>query len=84
VSPRKDKEISALTDAVYSNYLVANDVVLVPVFGNVYDDRAKSIIGEQFPDRQVVGIDCVALNEDGGAIHCVTQQQPFAPDFMLD
>ena len=25
-------------------------MVLVPVFGNVYDDRAKKIIGEQFPD----------------------------------
>ena len=37
-------------------------------------------IGELFPDREVIGIDCVALNEDGGAIHCVTQQQPYAPE----
>jgi len=67
---------SLYTDAAYSNYLVANSVVLVPVFGNVYDDRAKKIIGEQFPDREIVGINAVSLTEDGGAIHCVTQQQP--------
>ena len=68
---------STLTDAAYSNYLVANGVVLVPVFGNVNDERAKAIIAEQFPDRQVIGIDAVTLTEDGGAIHCVTQQQPW-------
>jgi agmatine deiminase len=69
---------SRYTDAAYSNYLVANGVVLVPVFGNVNDDRAKQIIGEQFPDREIVAIDAVSLTEDGGAIHCVTQQQPVA------
>jgi agmatine deiminase len=67
---------SLYTDAAYSNYLVANGLVLVPVFGNAYDDRAKAIIGEQFPDRDIVTIDAVSLIEDGGAIHCVTQQQP--------
>lgn len=64
------------TDAVYTNYLVANGVVLVPVFGNAHDERAKSIIQEQFPDRDIVPIDAVSLNEEGGAVHCVTQQQP--------
>ena len=67
---------SHFTDAAYSNYLVANGVVLVPIFGNVNDDRAMGIIGEQFPDREIVGLDVVSLVEDGGAIHCVTQQQP--------
>ncbi len=67
---------STYTDAAYSNYLVANGVVLVPVFGNANDAQALKIIGEQFPDRDVIGLDCVSLTEDGGAIHCVTQQQP--------
>lgn len=66
------------TDAAYSNYYIGNGVVLVPVFGNVNDEAAKEIIGGQFPGRQVVGIDAVSLNEEGGAMHCVTQQQPAA------
>jgi agmatine deiminase len=64
------------TDAAYSNYLVTNGVVLVPVFGAAEDERAKAIIAEHFPDREVVGIPCLTLTEDGGAVHCVTQQQP--------
>jgi len=70
---------STLTDAAYSNYLVANGVVLVPMFGYEHDDRGKRIIGEQFPDREVVGIDAVGLIEHGGAIGCVTQPQPMGP-----
>jgi agmatine deiminase len=64
------------TDAAYSNYLVANGVVLVPVFGHASDRQAKDIIAEQFPDREVIGIDAVGLIEHGGAIGCVTQPQP--------
>ena len=71
---------SLFADAAYSNYLVANGVVLVPIFGNVNDDRAMGIIGEQFPDREIIGLNVVSLVEDGGAIHCVTQQQPRLPD----
>lgn len=61
----------------YCNYYVANEVVLVPVFGNKNDERAKSIIGEQFPGREVIGINVLGLVDYGGAIHCVTQQQPY-------
>ena len=67
---------STFTDAAYSNYLVANGLVLVPVFGHANDERAKAIISEQFPRREVIGIDAVGLIEDGGAIGCVTQPQP--------
>jgi agmatine deiminase len=71
---------TTLTDAAYSNYLVANGVVLVPVFGHAYDRRAKAIIAEQFPEREVIGIDAVGLVEHGGAIGCVTQPQPLGND----
>ncbi|NIN65905.1 MAG: peptidyl-arginine deiminase, partial [Anaerolineae bacterium] len=67
---------STLADAAYSNYLVANGVVLVPVFGHENDERGKGIIQEQFPNREVIGINAVGLIEHGGAIGCVTQPQP--------
>jgi len=62
----------------YLNYLVANGVVLVPIYGDPNDDRALAIIGEQFPDREIIGIDARTIYENGGMIHCVTQQQPTA------
>jgi agmatine deiminase len=61
---------------LYANYYVANNVVLVPVYGDVNDARAKSIIAEHFPGREVIGILAHMLAELGGMIHCVTQQQP--------
>ena len=76
VTAQVDWRESRYTDAAYSNYYVANEVVLVPVFGNKKDQDALAIIGEHFPEREVIGLDCVGLTEDGGAIHCVTQQQP--------
>lgn len=65
-----------LTDASYANYLVTNGLVLVPVYGCAQDERAKAILAEHFPGRRVVGIPTLSVTEEGGAIHCVTQQQP--------
>jgi agmatine deiminase len=68
-----------LTDASYANYLVTNGLVLVPAYGCAADERAKAILAEHFPGRKVIGIPTLSLTEEGGAIHCVTQQQPVAP-----
>ena len=64
----------------YLDWHVANGVVLVPIFGDENDDRALKIIGEQFPGREIVGIDCRALFEGGGLIHCVTKAQAAVPE----
>jgi agmatine deiminase len=63
--------------ASYVNYLLVNDGVIVPQFRQKKnDDRALSILKEIFPDREVVGIDCLDLVEEGGTLHCISQQQP--------
>lgn len=66
------------TDSSYCNYLVANNLVLVPIFGNINDQKALDTLQEFFPERKVMGIPALSINEEGGAIHCVTQQQPAA------
>ena len=60
----------------YLNYYVGNEVVLVPVYGDVNDQTALDIIAGLYPTRRIVGIDCLTLAQFGGMIHCVTQQQP--------
>lgn len=63
--------------ASYANFLISNGSVIVPVFGQpANDDRALGIIRECFPGREVVGIDARDFVYEGGAIHCLTQQQP--------
>jgi agmatine deiminase len=63
--------------ASYVNFLIVNGGVLVPTFRQgKNDDRALGIIRELFPGREVVGIDCLELVEEGGTLHCISQQQP--------
>ena len=62
----------------YLNYYVGNDVVLVPVYGDVNDQLALDTIAELYPTRKIVGINCLKLALFGGMVHCVTQQQPAA------
>ena len=65
--------------ASYANFLILNQAVLVPTFNQAKnDDRALGIMRECFPQRQVIGLDCRDILFEGGAIHCLTQQQPEA------
>ncbi len=60
----------------YINYYVANGKVLVPNYNDPNDAVANGIIQTLYPTRTVVGIDVRNLYENGGMVHCVTQQQP--------
>ena len=60
----------------YCNYYIANSIVLVPNYNDPNDAVANSIIQGLYPSRTVIGIDVRNLYENGGMIHCVTQQQP--------
>jgi len=63
--------------ASYVNFLIINAGVLVPTFRQgKNDDRALGIIRELFPGREVRGIDSLDLVEEGGTLHCISQQQP--------
>ena len=69
---------SHFTDASYLNYLVTNNIVLLPAFGNANDAPAQRLLASCFPQHRVIPIPVVSLTAEGGAIHCVTQQQPAA------
>lgn len=63
--------------ASYANFLICNGCVIVPVFAQEKeDDRALGILRECFPGKQVIPFDARLLVLEGGAIHCITQQQP--------
>ncbi len=60
----------------YVNYYISNTKILVPNYNDPNDANANAIIQTLYPTRTVVGIDVRNLYENGGMIHCVTQQQP--------
>ncbi|MEP6717373.1 MAG: agmatine deiminase family protein [Terriglobia bacterium] len=62
--------------ASYANFYVANEIVLAPTFNDPNDRVALNVLAECFPDRRIVGINCVELIWGLGTLHCLTQQQP--------
>jgi len=61
--------------ATYANYLVINGAVLVPTYAQPDLDReAMDIIGQAYPDREIVSIDCRSLIRQHGSLHCCTMQ----------
>ncbi|MEM8867564.1 MAG: agmatine deiminase family protein [Verrucomicrobiota bacterium] len=63
--------------ASYLNYLVLNGAILVPTYGQLESDqRAIDILSDCFPGREVVGFDCRRIIQEGGALHCLSQNQP--------
>jgi agmatine deiminase len=60
----------------YINFYVANGAVIMPAYRARGDDRARRVVEEAFPGRQVVQIDVRKIAIGGGGIHCITQQQP--------
>ena len=47
---------------------------VVPAYRQPRNDaRAAAIIGECFPGRTVVSIDCADIILEGGALHCLSQ-----------
>lgn len=77
VSPgRVDDDDGLPLPASYLNYYVSNTAVVVPVFGSAYDSAAVDVLTSCFPDRSVIGVPARHILSGGGAVHCVTQQQP--------
>lgn len=73
---RVELPIALQVEGSYMNYYVGNKVVVVPNYNEPTDAQANAIIQTLYPNRTVVGVNVLELWEDGGAIHCVTQQQP--------
>lgn len=63
--------------ATYANFLIINDAVLLPIYGQKRkDELAKQIMKIVFPKHEIIGIDCNALIRQHGSLHCVTMQFP--------
>ncbi|MFI2209791.1 agmatine/peptidylarginine deiminase [Streptomyces sp. NPDC020141] len=66
--------------STYANFYIANDSVFMPRFGDrKADDRARGILRDHFPGRDVVPVRIDTIASGGGGIHCATHDQPGEP-----
>lgn len=70
----------------YLNFIIANNVVVTarywregePESLRQSDLEAARILANAFPGRRIVQVDALAMNYEGGGLHCYSRNQPFA------
>lgn len=77
-SPGAMGEGDDVEPASYMNFVIANEVVIVPTYGSVHDEEAVAAIGDLFPGRVAVGLRADAVLTGGGSFHCCSQHVPRA------
>lgn len=65
----------------YLNYVIANDLVLLPSYveygtPRAVEDGVHALMASAFPGRTIRFIDATRLNWVGGGIHCATNNEP--------
>jgi agmatine deiminase len=69
-----------LAPASHVNFMIANGVVVVPVYDTPTETAALDALQGIFPDRKVIGLPSRGLLgagiAGGGAFHCITLQEP--------
>ena len=73
--PKHDDEGGRMP-ATYANFLIINSAVLVPTYRDAADTIALERLKTCFPNREIIGIDCLPLIYQHGSLHCVTMQLP--------
>ena len=65
-----------LLQASYVNFYLANGAIIMPAFEDRNDETARKVLGDVFPDRDIMQIEALDIVQGGGGIHCITQQEP--------
>jgi agmatine deiminase len=73
-------ELGEAAPASHMNFVIANGVVAVPIYGTPSAPRAVEALQSVFPGRKVVGLPSLGIlgsgSAGGGSFHCMTREEP--------
>ncbi|HEX2447198.1 MAG TPA: agmatine deiminase family protein [Methyloceanibacter sp.] len=66
--------------ASHANFVIANDIVVMPTYGTPSATQAVEALQKAFPSRKVVGLPSRGIlgtgMAGGGSFHCITREEP--------
>ena len=60
--------------ATYANFLITNQALIYPTYGDKNDKIVHEIFKNIFPEKEIIPVNCLKLIEQGGSLHCSTMQ----------
>lgn len=73
-------DLGEAAPASHVNFVIANEVVIMPAYGTPTQDAAREALQSLFPTRKVVALNSRGLlgagGAGGGSFHCITLQEP--------
>ena len=77
MAPKRYDEDGQRLPSTYANFLIINEAVLMPTYGDkTLDETAKQQLQKAFPRHDIIAIDCQVLIHQHGSLHCCTMQFP--------
>jgi agmatine deiminase len=78
---RQADAVMQVASSSYLNFVVANDLVLLPDYRRhgtpaALQDRVQQVLASAFPGRRLALIDAIGTNWVGGGAHCATLSEP--------
>lgn len=76
-APTTLEDSEGYVDWNYVNHLVINGAVIACAYEDPEsDEKAREILAQAYPGREIISVDAREILARGGGIHCITQQQP--------
>ena len=73
-------DTGAVSPASHVNFVIANGIVVMPIYGTPTGEQAIQALQKAFPDRKVVGLPSRGVLGSGlaggGSFHCITREEP--------
>ena len=75
-APQTHSDLCGPVNWSYLDFLVLNDVILMPRFIDPHDDEARELMANLYPDHRIIPFTAQALFDHGASMRAVTLPEP--------